>query len=203
MARSIPYASIELRTKPKGAKVWINGEFVGLTDNIFRKVLPGEWVVKIEKDGYESYQKTLTFGEDELLTPDGISLKVNDSLITGRPWTKKSGMKFVPVKERLMASVYETRVKDYQDYINAEAKKGVKIEMPYPSINKDAEEPLVHITYEEAVKYADWLTETDRQSGQISSSHRYRLPTDTEWSLFVGIEENQDMGIAAQLCRTR
>jgi hypothetical protein len=103
------------------------------------------------------------------------------------------GMRFVPVKvgsETVHFSIWETRVRDYQAYANSAT--GVdaswrsatfkrKMVTPFDTC------PVMNVSWNDAQKFAIWLTEKERREGRISASARYRLPTDTEWSWAVGI----------------
>jgi len=103
------------------------------------------------------------------------------------------GMKFVPVNDLLMVSAWETRVKDYQVYIES-----VSESMPKPSINNKPDEPIVYVSYKDAVEFAEWLTKRDIKEGLIPEDAIYRIPTDHEWSIMVGLDEDEKKGIASK-----
>ena len=44
-------------------------------------------------------------------------------------------------------------------------------------------QPVVFVNFNDAVEYADWLTERD--GGQLPGNLRYRLPTSKEWEIFA------------------
>jgi hypothetical protein len=110
------------------------------------------------------------------------------------------GMRFVPVKvgsETVHFSIWETRVRDYQAYANSAT--GVdaswrsatfkrKMVTPFDTC------PVMNVSWNDAQKFAIWLTEKERREGRISASARYRLPTDTEWSWAVGIGDREGSG---------
>ncbi len=52
------------------------------------------------------------------------------------------------------------------------------------SLNGDRQ-PVAMVSFDDAKKYAEWLTAQDREAGRIPADLRYRLPTETEWTAFA------------------
>jgi formylglycine-generating enzyme required for sulfatase activity len=76
------------------------------------------------------------------------------------------GMRFVPVPgTKILMSIWETRVQDFRAFRSDTV--GV------------ADHPVVNVSWEDAQAFCQWLS---RREGKT-----YRLPTDHEWSLAVGI----------------
>ena len=50
------------------------------------------------------------------------------------------------------------------------------------------EEPAIGVSWLEAVEFCHWLTEKESQLGLIQKNQAYRLPTDLEWSHWVGLD---------------
>jgi formylglycine-generating enzyme required for sulfatase activity len=48
---------------------------------------------------------------------------------------------------------------------------------------------VVGVSWDEAEAFSDWLTRKGRSDGELGPSQRYRLPTDAEWSVAVGLRE--------------
>jgi formylglycine-generating enzyme required for sulfatase activity len=48
------------------------------------------------------------------------------------------------------------------------------------SLNGD-EQPVVYVSWNDAVAFCDWLTSRERGAGKIGSRDSYRLPTEAEW----------------------
>jgi formylglycine-generating enzyme required for sulfatase activity len=69
------------------------------------------------------------------------------------------------------------RVQDYRAY--AEAASGVDVHWMNPYFSQGDTHPVVNVAWEDAKAFCDWLS---RKEGQT-----YRLPTDAEWSVAVGL----------------
>jgi formylglycine-generating enzyme required for sulfatase activity len=105
--------------------------------------------------------------------------------------TNTLGMKFVPVVgTEVMFCIHEVRYQDYAVYA-AEA-QGVddtwKDQSYYgftPTENKE-QHPVVSVSWEEAQKFCAWLSQKEGK--------KYRLPTDEEWSIAVGLGSKEKHG---------
>ena len=95
-------------------------------------------------------------------------------------------MKFVPVPGTdILMSVWETRVQDYAAF--AKANPGTDMEWKdysYGGHDQGPDHPVVNVSWEDARAFCAWL---GRKEGR-----KYRLPTDHEWSLAVGIGEKEN-----------
>lgn len=107
--------------------------------------------------------------------------------------TNSLGQIFVPVAgTRVFFSVWDTRVKDYAAYAAAnEGSDDSWREPVYDGVPVTPEEtcPVVNVSWEDAVAYCAWLTAKEREEKQIGLHEKYRLPTDAEWSVAVGLVE--------------
>ena len=116
------------------------------------------------------------------------------------------GMPFVPVSGTdVQFCIWETRVKDYAEY--AAANSGVDASWKKPSvlgisISQETTHPVVNVSWEDANAFCAWLTKKELAAGKITANQRYRLPTDVEWSVAVGLgretgstPEAKDMGV--------
>ena len=99
------------------------------------------------------------------------------------------GMKFVPVKGTEVAScIWETRVKDYAEYAAANAGVNASWKKPFGDRFKQANtHPVVNVSWEDANAFCEWLTKKELAEGKIKAGQKYRLPTDAEWSVAVGL----------------
>lgn len=110
-----------------------------------------------------------------------------------RPFVNSLGMKFVPVPGTdVLFCIHETR---YLDYAAFAASGNAPGEGWKNQIHRDAPPdfqlpedtdalPVININWQEAKLFCEWLS---REEGV-----RYRLPTDREWSLAVGIGDRED-----------
>ena len=111
------------------------------------------------------------------------------------PFVNSLGIKFVPVpitggptdKQRVLFSVWETRVQDFQSFV-----KETKREWAKSPFQQGPTHPAVGVSWEEAQAFCIWLTERERTAGRLGATELYRLPTDHEWSCAVGIGERED-----------
>jgi formylglycine-generating enzyme required for sulfatase activity len=61
-----------------------------------------------------------------------------------------------------------------------------------PGFAQTPNDPVVGVSYHDALAFCDWLTQLERSSGAIDAGHSYDLPTDKEWS--VAIELGDETG---------
>jgi formylglycine-generating enzyme required for sulfatase activity len=105
-----------------------------------------------------------------------------------KAFTNTLGMKFVPVSGTdVQFCIWETRVKDYAAYAAANA--GVDESWKNFGLGfKQADtHPVVKVSWNDAQAFCEWLTKKELAEGKITASQRYRLPTDAEWSVAVGL----------------
>jgi formylglycine-generating enzyme required for sulfatase activity len=105
----------------------------------------------------------------------------------GKPWQNSLGMKFVPVGS-VAVGVWETRVDDYEQFINAtryDSGAGWRdpgFKQPTTS------HPVLNVSWNDAQAFCKWLTDKERKAGLIGANVSYRLPTDAEWSQAVRLD---------------
>ncbi|TLD69039.1 formylglycine-generating enzyme family protein [Phragmitibacter flavus] len=115
--------------------------------------------------------------------PDPASLKPATSTDA---YTNKLGMKFHPFgAPGMLMGETEVRVQDYEAAQKATGKSWTR----RPTFVIQPSHPVVNVTWQEANDFAEWLTATDRESNLIPANARYRLPTDAEWSVAVGLKD--------------
>ncbi|MBT7914249.1 SUMF1/EgtB/PvdO family nonheme iron enzyme [Candidatus Bathyarchaeota archaeon] len=49
----------------------------------------------------------------------------------------------------------------------------------------DDRQPVVEVSYDDAVAFAEWVTDGERESGRLPDGFRYRLPDGNEWTTFA------------------
>ncbi len=188
IVRQVPYGSILVVAEPEGVEVYVNdesrGRIVGPT--LIEKIRPGPVDLMFLLDGFKPQTQQFNLQNGERLQVNA-TLKRNQGLIPGKPWENALGMKFVPVGEDLMVSAWETRVRDYALFVK-ETKHNPG---PVPDFAQDPDHPQVYITRPDAIAFCEWLTLRERKEERIQFSYEYRLPTDEEWSLMAGLQNEK------------
>ncbi len=184
--RKILYGQVYVTTDPPGAELFLNGQSVGMTHGelLVPDVKPGALNLLVVLEGYKPMSKKYQLGEGAMLEVH-LTLTKNQGVVFGRPWQNELGMKFVPVGKDLMAAVWETRVKDYAVFV----KEGRHAEPKHPAFKQEETHPVVNVSRSDAIAFCEWLTKRERSRERISQNHRYRLPTDMEWSQMVGLND--------------
>jgi len=101
--------------------------------------------------------------------------------VAGQPWTNSLGMKFVPVGS-VQFCIWETRVKDYEAYCAAIGRPRKRALYEESDID-----PVVQISWHDAKAFCQWLTKREINEGTLAKGQSYRLPTDLEWSIAIGL----------------
>jgi eukaryotic-like serine/threonine-protein kinase len=192
VVRQIDYSEIVLTSDPPGAEVVINGKRIdGTTEAPLRipKVKPGPVEMILILEGYEpfTWKGSAKAGGTQTVS---ITLKQNQGVVFGRPWQNGIEMRFVPVGQDLMASIWETRVRDYDRFV----KENPTFAVRQPDFAQDENNPVIYVSRDDAREFCQWLTTKERRSGHIAASHLYRLPTDEEWSLMAGLKNEVGYG---------
>jgi len=126
------------------------------------------------------------------------------------PWENSLGMKFVPVKGTdVLFSIWDTRVQDFESFVNATGYDATKDMFSVtgegwkkpsdnwlkqqgdtwksPGFTQGPTHPVVGVSWEDAKAFCKWLTGKERAAGRLTAGQEYRLPTDAEWSVAVGL----------------
>lgn len=109
------------------------------------------------------------------------------ALIKADPFANSLGMPFVlvPGLDGVLFSIWQTRVQDYAAF----AKENPKLDMTwkdyeYKGHKQGPDHPVVNVSHEDATAFCQWLSHKEGRT--------YRLPTDHEWSVAVGIGGRED-----------
>ena len=115
------------------------------------------------------------------------------------PFVNGLGMKFVPVPisvgrgdsnrsaVNVLFATTETTVAQYERFVAATGRVWPKTDFP-----QGPDHPAVNVSWDDAVAFAAWLSETERAAGRLSARVRYRLPSDHEWSCAGGLGDRED-----------
>lgn len=105
---------------------------------------------------------------------------------TEEPQPNSLGMKFLPVA-RVKFCIWQTRVQDFAAFAKAtKFKSNAWLKPGFPQAD---DHPVVNVSWNDATAFCRWLTEKEHKDGTLPQSQIYRLPTDQEWSVAVGLPE--------------
>lgn len=183
VVKLIPYASLEIVTDPPGADVFIKGEMRGVTPCVVENLKPGWLKVTVSLEGYERKNKGFVIKDNEY-RPLKFILGPNHGVVFGRLWENGLKQTLLPVGD-LMVSAHEVRVSDYKEFENEK-----NVTRPQSAgFSQEENHPVVGVTKDDAMQFCQWLTKREREEQLIATNHFYRLPTDQEWSLIAGLDE--------------
>jgi formylglycine-generating enzyme required for sulfatase activity len=126
-----------------------------------------------------------------------------DTAIKDHPLVNSLGMKFVPVAgTQVLFSIWDTRVQDFEaflkdsDYIGPRSIYSLGMDgwkergatWKEPGFSQGPTHPVVGASWDDAKEFCKWLTQRERGSGGLPLDREYRLPTDEEWSVAVGLK---------------
>ena len=106
------------------------------------------------------------------------------------PFVNMLGMKFVPVPgTKVLFSIWDTRVQDYREYARVNSVDGAwqTQQLADTPVSREPEDPVVAVSWDDARGFCRWLTDKESAGGKLPPGARYRLPTDEEWSIAVGL----------------
>jgi len=197
LVRQIPFGEISITTEPSGVEVYIspvsnpdNQVSAGSTDDslLIPGLKPGIWQLYLVREGYKPLKLDIKVGDSESVTRT-VTLEKSLGVVFGKPWENGIEMRFVPVGQDLMASIWETRVRDYNLFV-----KEAKHRAPRPpGFPQTPDHPVVNVSRDDADAFCKWLTERERKGERIAETHVYRLPTDLEWSEMAGLNDDPEI----------
>ena len=172
--------SVKITSAPGGAVVIGNGQELGQTPLVIEEVKPGNVTYELRLGGYKS---TSVSGKVEPQQQSFLAARLEKSVgpEPGQSFTNSLGMKFVPLAE-VRISVWETRVQDYEAFSRASGRHYERADFQQAPTH-----PVVKVNWFDAMAFCKWLTDKERDENLIEDRQSYRLPTDREWSLAVGL----------------
>ena len=136
------------------------------------------------------------------------------SLDPAQPHTNGLGMRFVPVVgTKALFSVYQTRVRDFRAFVeesgyvhmretadsdsrmwslDRDGSKQRGHSWDNPGFKQTEDHPAVGVCWYDAKAFCEWLTARERAAGRLPPGWAYRLPTDHEWSVAVGLADEDE-----------
>lgn len=124
------------------------------------------------------------------------------------PFTENSlGMRFVEIRSGLRMSVFETRLIDYESFVQH---AGYDADRHWRWLHDEFVqtspfEPVVNLLRDNCDAFCEWLTRFERSRGLIGADELYRMPTGEEWSWAAGPSANWDQtgGVPEEAVRRR
>ncbi|VFM94999.1 MAG: PEGA domain-containing protein [Candidatus Kentron sp. G] len=180
-----------------GDTVYIDGKAVGPTDPGAHELAPGEYTIRVEKEGFEPFETkvTLVAGEEETVrarlaastpTPGQTFRDRLDDGSSGPEMVSIPGGCFQmgsPTSEKkrdgderqhrvcvegFALGKYEVTFAEYDRFARATGRN-----LPSDSGWGRGRRPVIRVSWHDATAYAEWLS---RETGK-----QYRLPTEAEW----------------------
>ncbi len=178
------FGSVHIETDPPRVNVHRDGVWLGLSPLKRDRVRKGLVRYDFDQPGYrrESVEVRVPAGQEAAIQ---LKLEPDRSVVFDQPWKNSLSMEFVPVSKGLMASAFETRVVDYQAFLDSQEEDNEPT--PSPGFRQDETHPVSGVSYHDAEAFCQWLTKKERAEGLIDSTQLYRLPTDVEWSQMAGL----------------
>ncbi len=172
--------SVKITSAPGGATVIANGKDFGQTPLVIEEVKPGDVTYELQLAGYK---RGSVSGKVDPQQQTFLAARLERTVgpEPGQPFTNSLGMKFVPLGD-VQISVWETRLQDYEAFCRATGRR-----YDPPDFHQTPSDPVVKVSWFDAMAFCKWLSEKERNENLIEEGQAYRLPTDTEWSMAVGL----------------
>ena len=143
--------------------------------------------------------RTITITCFALLAPFAVAV---DQPRADTPWTNSLGMVFVPAgATNVLFGIWETRNQDFAAFVNEtkydatanafslgrDGWKNRHDTWLNPGFATGLKNPVSAVSWDDARAFCAWLTKKEQAAGRLRTNQWYRLPTDAEWSLAVGL----------------
>lgn len=169
------YGSVTLTSEPTGAAVLSAGVPIGKTPLTLPVVPPGALAYELRKDQYRSSEVSGNLEAGGALS-FSTTLTYDSAPVASRNFTNGLGQQFVWVGQLGgWVAAHETTQKDYERLTGSN-----------PSYFPAPNHPVDSVNWYEAAKFCEGLTVQEQSLGNLPPGFRYRLPTDQEWSIYVG-----------------
>nr|VFJ46266.1 MAG: Formylglycine-generating enzyme, required for sulfatase activity, contains SUMF1/FGE domain [Candidatus Kentron sp. FM]VFJ54353.1 MAG: Formylglycine-generating enzyme, required for sulfatase activity, contains SUMF1/FGE domain [Candidatus Kentron sp. FM]VFK10047.1 MAG: Formylglycine-generating enzyme, required for sulfatase activity, contains SUMF1/FGE domain [Candidatus Kentron sp. FM] len=196
-ARPVTPGQLVVRSNVSGDTVYLDDKAVGPTGPGAHELAPGEYTIRVEKEGFEPFEAkvTLAAGEEETVQarlaaktfapgqsfrdrlddgssgPEMVSIP-GGCFQMGSPTSEKGRdgdeRQHRVCVEGFALGKYEVTFAEYDRFARATGRK-----LPGDADWGRGRRPVIHVSWEDATAYAEWLS---RESGK-----KYRLPTEAEW----------------------
>lgn len=180
------YGSLAIRSQPAGAEVLdSNGTVLGSTPYEISRIKTGPVRYEIRMAGHRPAYPAGVVVADGLLELS-VALEEGEVVEMGRRWQNSQGVDLMPVAGFLMAAT-ETSVGEYRSFCEDTGRS-----VPQEADDRaQRQHPIDRVSREDAEAFCEWLTDLEREQGNVTERHRYRLPTDDEWSRAAGLPKER------------
>ena len=179
--------SVHISSSPAGAMVMQEGKEVGITPLTLSSVPPGEVTYSLKLPRHRDVTLSGTVHSLQELALRAILATAYPQL--DNRYTNSLGMAFAAVPgTRVLFGIWDVRVQDYRAF--SAANSGVKNDWQKPGFAQGDAHPVVKVSWNDAENFCAWLTGKEQREGLIALNQSYRLPTDSEWSTAVGLNES-------------
>jgi serine/threonine-protein kinase PpkA len=192
--------ALSVPTTPSNARVRIMNIREKYTPGM--RLTPGRYQIEVTAPGYRKYLRWTTLKQQDLVKPvtlteqravgsvfysklasggNGPAMVVvpAGSYRMGGPSANSQPIHKVTINRRFAVSQHEVTFNEYERFAKRE-------NMPLPGDNRwgRGERPVVNVSWEEADKYAQWLSK--------QTNLRYRLPSEAEWEYVAKSGKQRD-----------
>lgn len=179
----VPFGKLAVTSTPAPAQVYDGDRLLGSTPLSLSKIKAGRIELEVRYPGYKSELVKGNLGVGETKTFN-IKLKNISAVIFGKPWENTLHMKFVPMGQAMIGAT-EVRRRDFIEFVKA--RKLPRVAERELEKQSDLDLPVTFVDRAEAQAFCEWLTEKEQGAEIIEGEHRYRLPTDDEWSMAANL----------------
>lgn len=175
----VPFGKLLITSNPSPAQVYDGDKFLGETPLSWDKFKAGRIELEVRYPGFKSevVKGDLRVNETKTLH---ARLKNISAVIFNKPWENTLHMKLVPIGQAMIGAT-EVRRRDFLEFVKA--RKLPMIKERELDNTADLDLPVTFVNRSEAQAFCDWLTQKEQGAEIIESDHRYRLPSDDEWSM--------------------
>lgn len=180
------YGSLLIQSQPAGAKVIdVAGVTLGTTPFEVPRIKTGPVNYEIRLAGHKPAYPSGVVVANGLLELS-VLLEEGETVEMGRRWQNSLGVELAPVAGFLMAAT-EVSVGEYRRFCEETGRT-----VPEEAGDRaQRQHPIERVSREDAEAFCQWLTDLEREQGEITERHRYRLPTDEEWSRAAGLPKER------------
>tara|TARA_R110002096_G_scaffold23303_10_gene74263 strand:+ start:2509 stop:4548 length:2040 start_codon:yes stop_codon:yes gene_type:complete len=172
------YGSVQLASQPIGATVISSGVPIGKTPLTLAVVRPGVYTYEFRKEHHRGTMVSGTLDPGGSLNFDA-KLKYDPTPTMSRNFSNSLGQQMVWIGAlKGWVAAYETTQTEFERTSGAN-----------PSYFPSPNHPVDSITWYQAVRFCEALTREEQGLGKLPVGYRYRLPSDREWSQYVGTQK--------------